>query len=75
MQPYSYSNQYVVGNSQLLTNMRFFSFVHTKTNMEIDFKGLTPCIAIRQVVQIRPGPDFSTMHILGKNSSNPPRNA
>jgi hypothetical protein len=72
---YFYSNQHVARNSRLLTNMRFFCFVHTRIETEIDFKNLIPCITIRQVVQTRLRPDFSTMHILGKNSCNPLRNA
>jgi hypothetical protein len=58
MPHYSYSNHCGCKKFMILANIRFSNFVHIRTKMEIDFKGLTLHIATRQFVQIGLGPDF-----------------
>jgi hypothetical protein len=51
------------------------SFVHTRIEMEIDFKGFTLHIAIRQFVQTMLGPNFFTILTPRRNSNIPLGNA
>jgi hypothetical protein len=48
----------VPGNSPLLANRRFSNFIHPKTKMKIDLKGLTLHVATRKIIQTGQGLDF-----------------